>query len=55
MTPPEPKGLVLQPGIEIPVTLESDLSTRNNGPGDAFYGYVGDDVLAADGMVLVPM
>ncbi len=55
VTEPAPAGLVLQPGVEIPVTLEADLSTRSHGPGDAFYGYVEDDVLAADGMVLVPM
>ncbi len=52
---PEPTGLVLQPGVEIPVTLEADLSTRSHQPGDAFYGYIEDDVLAADGMVLVSM
>jgi hypothetical protein len=46
---------VIASGIEISLTLENGLSTRDSRPGDAFYARVTDDVLDGGGMVLVPL
>lgn len=53
--PPAPPPLVLQAGVEIPITLEAEISTRKAKAGDPFFGYVEDDILAHDGLVLIPM
>lgn len=38
----------------IPVVMEATLSTRTHATGDTFYVQVSDEILASDGMVLVP-
>ena len=40
---------------EAVLRLEEELSSRENQPGDVFYAEVVDDVLAANGLVLVPL
>jgi len=51
----EPPPPTLAAGLEISLVLEETLSTQSHSAGDEFFAYVDDDVLAADGMVLVPM
>ena len=53
--PAEPPPLTLAAGLEIALVLEETLSTQSHSAGDVFFAYVNDDVLAADGMVLVSL
>ncbi len=46
--------LQIQSGAELAFTMETEVSTQNNRPGDVFYAYLTDDFVAADGMVLLP-
>lgn len=42
-------------GAEVTLALEGELSTQESQAGDVFYATVVEDVLASDGMVLVPV
>ncbi len=55
--PPAPATapLVVPEGTEITLRLEGGLSTQTHQKGDSFVATVTDDVLAPDGMVLIPM
>jgi len=46
--------LAIPAGTRIPAVMQSALSTRTHQAGDVFFARVGEEVLAADGMVLVP-
>lgn len=41
-------------GEELVFTMEAELNTEDNQPGDVFYAYLSEDLVAADGMVLLP-
>jgi hypothetical protein len=51
---PEPEPVAIPAGAEIRTVVEADISTRTHEVGSAFRTRVTDDVLAADGLVLVP-
>jgi hypothetical protein len=53
---PEPQAepVTIPVGALITARIETTLSTRTHGPGDRFHARVTEEVLARDGMVLVP-
>lgn len=51
--PPAP-AVQVAAGEELVFTMEAELNTEDNQPGDVFYAYLSDDLVAADGMVLLP-
>jgi len=54
---PEPApapAVVLTAGTAITLVVDQELSTKHNVAGDGFSAHVAEDVLAADGMVLIP-
>lgn len=51
---PEPEPVAIPTGSQLTAVLQSALSTRTHEAGDAFRARVTGDLLAADGMVLVP-
>ncbi len=51
---PGPDPLYVPAGTVIPVAVGLTLSTRTHEAGDAFFATLLDEVLAADGMVLLP-
>lgn len=53
--PPAPVRVVAIPaGTTIPAAMETSLSTRTHKVGDIFHARVTEEILASDGMVLVP-
>ena len=53
---PPPVEVVFAPrGTELILRLEQELSSKKNQIGDVFYAEISEDVLAPDGMVLIPM
>jgi len=52
--PTAPAPLAIQAGTQIPALMETTLSTRTHQAGAVFYARVTEEILAADGMVLVP-
>ncbi len=50
----ERRALSIPVGTEIELAVESELSTERNRAGDLFYATLTDDVLAGDGLVLMP-
>lgn len=52
---PEPEAIVVPAGSRIHTLVESSISTRSHEAGETFHVRVIEDVLAVDGMVLVPM
>ena len=51
---PAPLPVTIPAGTTIPIVMEVALSTRTHVTGDLFYARVAEEVLAADGMVLIP-
>jgi len=52
---PEPIDVLrVEAGAELVFTVETELSTKDNRAGDVFYAYLTDDLVAPDGMVLLP-
>ncbi len=52
--PMTPAPVMIPSGVRMTATLEGTLSTRTHAAGDRFTARVREDVLAEDGMVLVP-
>lgn len=53
-TPEAARVVTIPAGTTIPAVMETALSTRTHRAGDIFHARVTDEILAADGMVLVP-
>jgi hypothetical protein len=51
---PEPERVYVPAGTHIPAVMEAGLSTRTSQVGDVFHARVTEEILAEDGMVLVP-
>jgi hypothetical protein len=49
-----PEALFIPAGAQVTVELEAPLSTETHMAGDVFFSRVVEDVLAEDGMVLIP-
>lgn len=54
VSPSASRVLAVPAGTVIPAAMEVALSTRTHKAGDIFHARVTEDILAADGMVLVP-
>jgi hypothetical protein len=53
-SPPPSRVVSVPAGTTIPAVMEVTLSTRTHNVGDIFHAQISEEILAADGMVLVP-